>query len=391
MNPTTSASKRLLLLAGEFPPFAGGIATAAAHLAKVLVRHGWAVTVIAPRYGQDDRTVDAGQPYRTVRLPLMRLRFLRMVPMTPVIVTLAARWRPDWVIAMRVTREGFPAVAIKQVLGVPFIVFAHALEFLRFEPRSVAWRVCRWVYERADGVAAISSASRAELLQRGLAPEKVHIVHLGVSETVLNGQTTDLPLSGNGKHNGHRVLLTVGRLVPRKGVDKVIEALPLVLREHPDVCYWVVGDGPDRQRLEELAQRLGVADRVAFTGRVPDVRPFLHACEVFVMPTREERRGDVEGFGLVYLEAAACGKPVVASAVGGAVDAVVPDETGLVVNPHDPRAIASALCRLLRDPEFAKRLGEAGRQRVLCEFTWDRTAERLTAIMQPATRGRAKR
>lgn len=99
------------------------------------------------------------------------------------------------------------------------------------------------------------------------------------------------------------------------------------------------------------------------------------------MPTRKERRGDMEGFGLVYLEAAACGKPVVASAVGGAADAVVPDETGLIVNPHEPQSIAAALCQLLREPQLAKRLGEAGRQRVLREFTWDRTVEQLMALM----------
>jgi phosphatidylinositol alpha-1,6-mannosyltransferase len=133
-----------------------------------------------------------------------------------------------------------------------------------------------------------------------------------------------------------------------------------------------------------LAYQVGVADHVVFTGRVPDVRPYLRACDIFVMPTREERQGDIEGFGLVYLEAALMGKPVIASPVGGAVDAIVNEKTGLFVNPIDPREIASAVCRLLDSPEFARQMGEAGRQRVLREFTWEHTVKRLLALMSEA-------
>lgn len=375
--------KGLLLLAGEFPPFTGGIARTAAQLAKAFAQHGVAVTVIAPHYLGNDPAFDRSQPYRLLRLPFLRFPYLRMIPMTPFIVAMAAKTDPDWVIAMRATREGIPAAVIKKVLRVPFVTFAHAWEFLRFAPHSLAWRVCRFIYDQAEGIAAISSATKAALVERGLSPSKVFVVYLGVDmEMMANGK--DFSDADRMKLNGHRILLTVGRLVPRKGVDKVLEALPLVLKQHPEVRYVIVGDGPDRQRLQRLAQEIGVADCVIFTGRVPDVKPYLRACDIFVLPTREERRGDIEGFGLVYLEAAAMGKPVVASPVGGAAEAVVAEQTGLFVNPFDPQEIASAVCRLLNSPELARQMGEAGRQRVLQEFTWERTALRLLTMMGEA-------
>ncbi len=371
---------KVLLLAGEFPPFAGGIAVAAENLARSLAQKGISVAVIAPRY-RGQKAIDIQLPYRLIRLPFLRFRYVRMLPMTPVLLAIAAKERPDWVIAMRATREGLPAVGIKKLFGVPFLVFAHALEFLRFDPQSLGWRVCRWVYEQAAQVAAISSATRLALLQRGISPEKVQVVPLGVGEEVFDSLS---PLSRWNGHSfeGRRILLTVGRLVPRKGVDKVIEALPTVIRRHPEVLYVVVGDGPYKGALQRLAKQLGVADHVLFVGRVPDVRPFYHSCSLFVMPARQEGRGDMEGLGLVYLEAAACGKPVIASFVGGAVDTVVPEVTGLLVDPTDSKAIAAAILRLLDDPHLAQRLGEAGRQRVLREFTWEQTAGKILALMK---------
>lgn len=375
------AANRVFILAGEFPPFAGGISYAAAHLAEALARKGCAVTVFAPRYKDDSSGFDRQQSYRILRLPLMRLRYVRMLPMTPVLLALAAKDRPDWVIAMRVTREGLPALAIKEALGIPMLVFAHGLEFMRFHPRSLSWRFCRWLYDQADGIAAISDPTRQELLQRGVRADKINTVHLGISDQMLESV---LPLSHWNGHSltGAQVLLTVGRLVGRKGVDKVIEALPIVLRYCPNALYIVVGDGRHRAALQQLAERLGVSDRVLFTGRVSDIRPFYHTCDVFVMPAREGRKGDTEGLGLVYLEAAACGKPVIASLVGGVADAVVPNETALIVDPYDPQDIAHAIVRLLTDRELAHRLGQAGRKRVLQHFTYDRVAEKVLALME---------
>lgn len=373
-------SQRLVILAGEFPPFAGGIANAAAQLAKTLTVQNFPVTIIAPRYCDKDREFDRYQPYQVIRLPLLRLRYVRMLPMTPVILTLVAKKKPDWLIAMRVTREGLPAVVAKGLFKIPFIVFAHALEFLRFSPNSLGWKVCRWVYSKSDWVVAISSATRFELVKRDVEAEKVRVIHLGISEETFEFVPPMREWNGL-SFNGRRILLTVGRLVPRKGVDKVLEALPTVIARHPEVLYVIVGDGKYREDLRRLTETLGISDHVLFTGKVPDVRPFYRACDIFVMPARQEGKGDVEGLGLVFLEAAACGKPVIAGAAGGAVDTVVHEVTGLFVDPTNPKEIADAILRLLDNPKLAQQMGEAGRQRVMSEFRWELTAKKLLSLM----------
>jgi phosphatidylinositol alpha-1,6-mannosyltransferase len=189
-------------------------------------------------------------------------------------------------------------------------------------------------------------------------------------------------------------MVSLCRLVPRKGIDTVLEALPAIFKAVPEVQYIVAGDGPDRTRLERLAERLGVTPLVRFLGLVPDdqVAPLLHMADVFVMPAREERP-DVEGFGLVFLEANACGTPVIGSTSGGIPDAVVDGETGLLVPPLAPGPLADAAIRLLNDADLRGRLGRAGRERVLREGTWERVVAQLSAsmseLLRPAGHGAA--
>ena len=143
------------------------------------------------------------------------------------------------------------------------------------------------------------------------------------------------------------------------------------------MAYVVAGEGPDRERLEALALRLGVADAVRFVGAIPneELALWYSLGEVFVMPSRSEPP-DVEGFGIVFLEAAACERPVVAARAGGVPDAVADGISGLLVEPNDEEGLARALIELLSDPARRADLGRRARERVLAEFTWDRVAER---------------
>jgi phosphatidylinositol alpha-1,6-mannosyltransferase len=165
--------------------------------------------------------------------------------------------------------------------------------------------------------------------------------------------------------------------VPRKGIDTVLGALARVRESVPDVVYVVAGEGPDRERLEELAGRAGVNGSVRFVGAVPndELALWYSLGDVFVMPSRSEPP-DVEGFGIVYLEAAACERPVVAARAGGVPDAVADGVSGLLVEPDDEVGLAQALTELLRDPARRADLGRRARERVLSEFTWDRIADR---------------
>ena len=183
------------------------------------------------------------------------------------------------------------------------------------------------------------------------------------------------------------VIVCVSRLVPRKGQDTLIRALPLVRRRIPDAALLLAGGGPYRSTLEALARECGVAGHVVFTGSVPwpELPSHYAAGDAFAMPCRTRRAGlDVEGLGIVYLEASATGLPVIGGDSGGAPDAVREGETGYVVSGHDLDGLASRLVDVLADPALARRLGDAGRAWVEAEWRWDTQADRLTALLTPS-------
>jgi phosphatidylinositol alpha-1,6-mannosyltransferase len=186
-------------------------------------------------------------------------------------------------------------------------------------------------------------------------------------------------------HLGDRpTVVCVSRLVPRKGQDMLIRALPAIRRAVPDAVLLIVGGGPDRQRLATLAEQTGVAEDVVFTGTVPIAELPAHyaAGDVFAMPARTRGRGlDVEAFGLVYLEASATGLPVVAGRSGGAPETVRDGVTGCVVDGRQAGELAEAVTGLLADPERAAKLGSAGREWAAQDWDWAELADRLRGLL----------
>ncbi|OIK03348.1 glycosyltransferase family 4 protein [Streptomyces monashensis] len=180
------------------------------------------------------------------------------------------------------------------------------------------------------------------------------------------------------------VVVCVSRLVPRKGQDTLIRALPRILAAEPDTVLLIVGGGPYERDLRRLADETGVAASVRFTGAVPwsELPAHYGAGDVFAMPCRTRRGGlDVEGLGIVYLEASATGLPVVAGDSGGAPDAVLDGETGWVVRGGSPEEAADRIVPLLQDPGLRRRMGERGRQWVEERWRWDLLAENLKALL----------
>ncbi|MFJ8196013.1 glycosyltransferase family 4 protein [Streptomyces sp. NPDC096152] len=180
------------------------------------------------------------------------------------------------------------------------------------------------------------------------------------------------------------VVVCVSRLVPRKGQDTLIRALPRILSAEPDAVLLIVGGGPYEKDLHRLAQETGVAGSVRFTGAVPWAELPAHygAGDVFAMPCRTRRGGlDVEGLGIVYLEASATGLPVVAGDSGGAPDAVLDGETGWVVRGGSPQDVADRVVALLGDAALRRRMGERGRQWVETKWRWDLLAGALEELL----------
>ncbi len=380
---------RLLFVTQDFPPDVGGIQTYSWELATRLATRTELLEVIAPHRPSAARVDRAAPPAVT------RVRGRPdLLPVTALftVAQRAVRLRAD--VALHAQWQTVGASALAQWLtGYPrrIVCAAHGRELL-FNPLSgrlglgAAYeRFRRWSLAQPDALLPVSRYTARLLQERGVPPARLRVVPNGTDPEHFR------PRGGRALRDrlgiGRRpMLLTVGRLVPRKGVDTVLRALPRIAASVPEVQYMVAGTGPDRSRLERLAVRKGVRDRVHFVGHVTDdaLPSYYAAADLFVMPAREAPP-DVEGFGLVFLEANACGTPVVGARTGGIPDAIRNGETGLLVPPNAPNAIAEAAVGILTDPDVAATLGRQGRRRALNEASWDHIADRIHTCLREMT------
>jgi phosphatidylinositol alpha-1,6-mannosyltransferase len=251
-------------------------------------------------------------------------------------------------------------------------------------------QVLRRIGDGLDTMTFLGSYTRSKI-GRALSPEaaaRMRQLVPGVDSTTFGPGRRDEGRAIRERHGlaDRRVVVCVSRLMPRKGQDSLIRALPLVQREVGlDVALLIVGGGPYRKDLAGLVDDLGLADHVVITGGVPwsELPAHYAAGDVFAMPCRTRQWGwDVEGLGIVYLEASATGLPVVAGDSGGAPDAVRDGQTGFVVGGRDQADLVDRLVQLLSDGDLAERMGRAGRQWVESSWGWDRSAERLRVMLE---------
>ncbi|MFP4389697.1 MAG: glycosyltransferase family 4 protein, partial [Desulfococcaceae bacterium] len=236
-----------------------------------------------------------------------------------------------------------------------------------------------------SAVIANSRNTRRILEEIGVPPQKIQTIHPGVDAHRFSSEADGNAVRARYGIGDSPLLLTVGRLQKRKGHDMVIRALATVRKRFPGVRYLVVGAGDEEEGLRSLALDLGVSDAVVFAGKLPeeDLPSCYAACDLFIMANRTVNQ-DIEGFGMVFLEANAAGKPVIGGVSGGTQDAIVDGETGFRVDAEGPAAIATAIERLLADPDLRKRMGCAGRRRVEREFGWDRVVEKTRRVAERA-------
>ena len=205
----------------------------------------------------------------------------------------------------------------------------------------------------------------------------------GIDTTHFTPATDADQLKSELELDGKRIIVSVGRLVHRKGQDTLVEALPEILNEFSDAHLLFVGVGPHLEYIHKRAVQLGVLNHISFVGRVQyrELPRFISVGEIFAMPSRSRLAGlEVEGLGIVYLEASACALPVVGGLSGGAPDALLEGETGFAVDGLNPSAVADAIKVLLRDPVRAKAMGARGRQWIIDEWEWRHWSKRFNAL-----------
>lgn len=361
----------------DYPPIEGGISSLTVHVARELAAAGHEVCVVAPLFpGQE--SFDEKEPVTVVRYRGYGLGWFRFVPMA------LRSWdrsrRADLILGVNIAYGGILGCLAMR----PFVTFAYAYEFLKFSPSLLPGRILRRVYNRSRAVIAISAFTRDTLAKYGIAPERIEVIYPGAPPAIPIPADEAAALRYRYVIEEKRIILAVGRLIERKGHRTLIEAMPKILAEVPNAHLVIVGQGPMMSACSRLAQQSGIREHVTFTGPLDDaeVRGLYSLCDVFALPTGTGAGGQVEGFGLVFSEAHAYGKPVVAGRSGGVVEAVLDGETGLLVEPDDAGAVADAIVTVLRDEVLAARLGESGRKRVETELNWTTFTQKLLAVIE---------
>jgi phosphatidyl-myo-inositol dimannoside synthase len=379
--------KSLLISSTYFPPRTGGISHFMEGIASALGPDR--VCCLTGTRAVDGALHDGFKP-RVYRRPaafaksaVAKSTPLRAVSLGTTVAEIMLRERPK-AAQLATFSESYLGLWLRRWFKLPFVVYAHGNEILgairSHSPRP------RLALQQADRILA-NSQFTANLVQKaGVDPSRIEVVFPGCDVNRFRPLQPRIDQRQKllGARHRDRVILTIGYLRERKGHDMVIRALPRLRESVRDVTYLIVGNGPCRSQLEALAAAMGVRDRVLFAGQVPaaDLPEIYALSDVFVMPSRAPAEADdVEGFGLVFLEANACAKPVIGGRSGGISDAVMDGVTGLLVNPHDPEEIADALTRLLSDADLAFRMGQQGRLRVVRDFAWARVADRVQGVL----------
>lgn len=375
---------RLLVVSELFLPTKGGTAV---WFAEVYRRLGGKeihiVTADVPGAAEFDRS----HPNSVHRLALRRYRWLRpesllmYLKLVATSLYVAARHRVDAVHAGRALPEGLIAWLTGRLLRRPVLVYVHGEELTGWG-RGGKFRTMRSVLRRADRVVANSDFTRQQVLDMGVSADRVVLISPGVDTDVFRPGLPCADLRASlGLGPDSRLVLSVGRLQPRKGFDQIVRALPALRQRGIDAHYALIGIGEDRARLDALVSESGMRACVHFLGHVDpaDLPRWYNAADVFAMPNREVA-GDTEGFGIVYLEAAACGKPAVAGRAGGTGNAVLDGITGLRIDGADQAQVREALMALLADRDRATQLGRNGLERTVRDFSWDRVAAQTAAI-----------
>ncbi len=269
--------------------------------------------------------------------------------------------------------DGFAGTLVKKDYGKPLVVTIHGADLLVTVHRNAACHnALSKVFEEADRIVTVSTKLRKIAEDHFGLSGKIVVVNNGVSPSLTASKGTDL----TSRYGGRKVMLSVSHLIASKGLDMNIRAISRLTGKFPDLKYLVVGAGTEISSLKQLARHLGVEDQVEFLGELPHDRAmeYMAIADVFALPSWQE------GFGVVYLEAMAHAKPVIACEGEGIADVVEHGKTGILVKPKDVESLAKAVDFLLANPERARAIGERARKLVLEKYTWERNAQRYIEI-----------
>lgn len=384
----------VLFAVNDFPPIGGGESRLYHGLARHLPTES--ALFLAPRL-EGCEAVDALLPVEVLRHAMpdhggTGARLLRSAAAGTRLASILARRRFRYLVCGQLLSLGGPMRILAAAHGLPYAVFVHGADLLDYHDRPPWGRLARFVVEGADAVVT-NSRFTAALVERLLpgAARRVVVLPMGVDPPPAVDPAEVAALRQRYRLGGGPVLLTVARLVAVKGHDVALDALARIAGRRGDVRYVIVGDGPERARLEAHAARLGVSDRVIFTGAIPEASRAAHYAlgDLYIQLSRVTGAYDgLEGFGLSFLEAASFGLPSIGGDSGGVGEAIAAGVSGFLVPPLDRDAVVATTLRLLDDPGLRKSM--AGSARLwAARHPWSRSAETLQSLWSGAVSSRA--
>jgi len=371
--------KKALLFTIDFAPRKGGVA----NYYKNICRHFPTddIFVLASRENEE-KEFDTQQKYKIYRKnlistfpvwPKWTLSFLHLHK-------IVKKEKIDIILVGQILPLGTVAYIYKKIFKTPYAVFIHGMDIQMACKNKRKKYLTLKILKDANFIIVNSNYTKNLILQEGIAEEKINVIYPGVEKNI-----PLLAKEGVGvvnKYSNNKILLTLGRLVKRKGQDMVIKSLPSILEKFPNLIYIIAGEGPDKEYLENLAKENNVEKNVIFAGKIKDEEKsaYYNKSDIFIMPARDIA-GDVEGFGIVYLEAGLHNKPVIAGRSGGAIESVLDEKTGLLVDSENIGKISSAVIKLLFDKELASNLGRKGKERALTKFNWEKQVEKIKNLL----------
>lgn len=371
----------------DFPPLSGGISRVSQGLAEVLnKKHPTIVLTAFHRFKQHQNHAIHAPVVRITGPPLIReiLSFLFLLK-------LAYRKGLKVVVCMHWFPLAFVVYMLCLFTKTPYIIYAHGSDFVddkitfkRFV-KNLFKPIKRVMFNYAAYIFTVSNFTKQLLLKDKIRNNNIIVFHNAVNMQFFKpGPKSNLLPNNKTTPNGP-MILTVGRLDPHKGHDIVLKAIKSLLEEFPRLTYLIVGTGPNEQYLSQLIKEFKLNNHVKLLHEIPDdLLPSLYqTCDIFVMPSRhlQNRTDLIEGFGVAFLEAAACAKPAVGTYTGGIPEAVLDGQTGILVNPDSVEELVKAIRRLLVDKSFAHLLGQNARKRVEKELNWELTAEKFLSLL----------
>ncbi|WP_374651738.1 glycosyltransferase family 4 protein [Rhizorhabdus sp.] len=392
-----SDPRPILLVANALPPLVGGTPMVYDRLARACAPQLHILT--ASRDADEGKPIpgwresDAGKSYPVHRIAWLRPprieAFRRRIGLLDLLIVdlpvmlyvllrvliLATRIRARTIVVGELQGLGWLAILLALISPWRIILYTHGEEVVQKTYNRLA-RLRGPALRAADHVITVSGFTRDRLIADFQVPaERISLVTPGV-DLVRFQPGPDAPAE-------RPFVLAVGRLIERKGFDRLIEGFGLIAADFPDVELVIAGKGPEEDRLRSIAASSPAASRIAFRGGIDDATldALYRRCTLFAMPNRTLPDGDTEGFGLIFLEANACGKAVIGGRAGGATDAVVDGVTGLLVDGDDPASIAAALRQLLGDPAARRKMEQAGFARART-LGWDATARRFLEAVE---------